>query len=396
MKNFITTVLIIAIVCVSCTKPQVGQTRVIGGNCPWNDTSGLHPKNSALNALLEKYKKKGLPGISLLVRDPNGTWIGATGKADIENNIDFVPGTISKAASITKLFMGTLVFKLMEDSVNTGIGYRALNKKISDWLPPGITRKLANGNMVTLGQCLKHETGIPDIIDEDPFYLAVLNNPNKKWTQEELLNFIYDKPALFSPGDTAVYSNTNTILVTMVIEAQTGKKHSDLLKQYILDPLGLRETLYQPHDHLPNSVAQGYYDLYNNQTIVNVSNLVTGSGNGYGGLYSNLFDLYKFADALILKQTLLKPSSWLLMQTYGKEDEDNLYGYGIQKSYLTRGINYGIGHKGRDLGYTANLFYYPNKGVLNIFFINYGTDADSDLKDVFREFSNELLDITLK
>jgi D-alanyl-D-alanine carboxypeptidase len=378
-----------------CSKPQVGQTRSIGINSPWTDTSDLHPKNTALKALLDKYKKKGLPGISLLVKDSKGTWIGAIGKADVGNDISFVPGTISKAASITKLFVGTLVFKLMEDSVNTGIGYRALNKKVSDWLPTRITNKLANGNVITLGQCMKHETGIPDLIDEDPFYLAVLNNPNKKWEPEELLDFIYDKSALFTPGDTAIYSNTNTILVAMIIEAQTGKKHADLLKQYIINPLGLDQTFYQPHDQLPNSVAQGYFDLYNNKTLVNVSNLVSGSGNGYGGIYSNLFDLYKFADALFLKRTLLKFSSWSLMQTYGKTDDDNQYGYGLQKSYLTRGINYGIGHKGRDLGYTANMFYYPNKDVLNIFFINYGTDADSDLKEVFRQFSNELLDITL-
>lgn len=388
-------VIIIASGLLACSKSQVVQTRVIGVDCPWNDSSNLHSKDPALRALLEKYTKKGLPGISLLVKDNNGTWIGAAGKADIGNDIDFVPGTVSKAASITKLFMGALVFKLIEDSAITGMGYNALNKKIRDWLPATVTGKLPNGDVVTLGQCMKHETGIPDIIDQDRFYLAVLNNPNKKWQPVELLEFIYEKPALFGAGDTAIYSNTNTILVAMVLEAQTGIKHANLLKQYILNPLGLSQTFYQPHDPLPNSTAQGYFDLYNNNTIVNVSNLVTGSGNGYGGLYSNLYDLYKFADALLLKQTLLKPASWSLMQTYGKKDDDNFYGYGLQKSYLTRGANYGIGHKGRDLGYTANLFYYPNKGVLNIFFINYGTDADSDLKQVFTAFSNELLDITL-
>lgn len=387
--------LLISSMLFACSKPQVGETRGVGISCPWADTSSLHPKNAAFKALLEKYKNKGLPGISLLVKDSKGTWIGAAGKADIANNIDFVPGTVSKVASITKLFIGTLVFKLMEDSVNTGMGYRALNKKISDWLPSRITKHLANGNVITLGQCMKHETGIPDVIDQDPFYLAVLNNPNKKWSQEELLEFIYDKPALFAAGDTAIYSNTNTVLVTMVIEAQTGKNHADLLKQYVINPLGLTQTFYQPHDPLPNSVAQGYFDLYNNNTIVNVSNLVTGSGNGYGGIYSNLFDLYKLGDALLVKETLLKSLSFAIMQTYGKQDDDNFYGYGLQKSYLTRGINYGIGHKGRDLGYTANLFYFPNKGVLHIFFVNYGTDADSKLKDVFRDFVNELLDLTL-
>lgn len=380
----------------SCRKPQIDDTKSIGVPTPWTDSSNLHPKNMALKNLLENYRKKGLPGISLLVNDSRGTWIGSAGKADISNNVDFLPGTISKAASITKLMVGTLVFKLIEDSVSSGIGYRALDKKISDWLPARITDKLPNGKSITLGQCMKHETGVPDIIEEDRFYLAVLNNPNKKWKAEELLEFIYEKPADFAPGDTAVYSNTNTILVTLVIEAQTSRKHADLLRQYIFAPLGMNDSYYQPHDILPNSVAQGYYDLYNNNTIVNVSNLVTGSGNGYGGVYSNLFDLFKFGNALFVTRTLLKPSSLSKMETYGKQDDTNLYGFGIQKSYLTRGQDFGIGHKGRDLGYTANLFFFPNKGVMHVFFINYGTDANSDLKQVFREFVEELLNISLQ
>ena len=378
-----------------CKKAQIQTTSSTGAPIPWVDSSVNHPKNAALKALLEKYRNKGLPGISLLINDKNGTWVGATGKADIGNNMNFVPGTISKAASITKLFMGVLMFKLFEDSINTGMGYRSLHMPISTWVPGRITSKIANGNIITLGQLLNHQSGIPDLIEEDAFYLAVLNNPNRKWEQEELLSFIYDKPPIFHPGDTAVYSNTNTILVTLVMEYATGEKHEKLLKEKILLPLAMSNSFYQPYDVLPNSVAQGYFDLYNNHTIVNVSNVVTGSGNGYGGIYSNLFDLYKFADLLFLKKTLLKPSSLAMMQTYGKQDDTNFYGYGLQKSFLTRGIDAGIGHKGRDLGYTANLFYFPNKQVLHIFFINYGTDSDSDLKDVFRDFQEELVDLTL-
>ena len=168
------------------------------------------------------------------------------------------------------------------------------------------------------------------------------------------------------------------------------------MKQYIIKPLGLTNTYYQPHDILPKTVAQGYYDLYNNNTIVNVSNLVTGSGNGYGGIYSNLLDLYKFADALFLKQTLLTVKSMNIMRTFGKTDGDNYYGYGLQKSFISRGINFGYGHKGRDVGYTANLFYFPVKKVTHIFFINYGTDSKSNLRQVFYDFQEELLNLTLQ
>jgi D-alanyl-D-alanine carboxypeptidase len=395
MKNILMFFLLSMVLFASCKKAQIEITKSIGPAVPWNDTSSRHPKNTVLSTLIEKYKTKGLPGISLLVSDNNGTWIGAAGKADIKNNIAFSTGTVSKVASITKLFMGTLAFKMMEDSVNTGMGYTAMNKKLSAWLPASVINKLPNGNLVTLGQCLKHETGIPDLIEEDRFYLAVLNNPNKKWTQTELLEFIYNKDPMFVPGDTAVYSNTNTVLVTMVMESQTGKKHADLLKQYVTTPLNLTNSFYQPHDELPKHTAQGYYDLYNNNTIVNVSNLVTGSGNGYGGLYSNLFDLYRFGNELLVKKTFLKPSSMAIMETYGKQDDTNLYGYGIQKTFLNRGLNFSIGHKGRDVGYTANLLYSPNKNVLHIFLINYGTDGDSKLKQAFRDFQEELLDITL-
>ncbi len=394
MRKIILIAFVVTIL-VACRKPQIVQTRVIGESSPWADTSSIHPKDASLKALLEKYRRKGLPGISLLVNDDKGTWIGATGKADIENDIDFVPGTVSKAASITKFFMSTLLFKLMEDSVHSGIGYNAIHAKISAWIPANIIAKLPNGNLVTLGQCMNHETGIPDVIEQNDFYLAVLNNPNKKWQPEELLEFIYNKPPLFYPSDTAIYSNTNTILIKMVIEVATGRSHADLLKQYILNPLDLQHTYYQPYDELPNSVAQGYFDLYNNNTIVNVSNLVTGSGNGYGGLYSNVFDLFKFINALFIQKTLLNSKSLAIMQTYGKEDDPNYYGYGIQKTFLNHGNDYGIGHKGRDLGYTANLFYFPNKGVIHVFFINYGTDSDSGLKKVFNDFQEELLDITL-
>jgi len=84
------------------------------------------------------------------------------------------------------------------------------------------------------------------------------------------------------------------------------------------------------------------------------------------------------------------------MQTWGKPDFPNEYGYGIMKKFIDRGVDAGIGHSGRDLGYTANLFYFPNKKVTHVFFINYGTDANSGLRAVFSEFQNELLDITLQ
>src|SRR6187455_2425289 len=81
-----------------CKKAQIEHTVDQSQPVPWTDTSSRHPKNKVLTDLLEKYRSKGLPGISLLVSDPNGTWIGTTGKADIIKNIPFREGQVSKTA----------------------------------------------------------------------------------------------------------------------------------------------------------------------------------------------------------------------------------------------------------------------------------------------------------
>ena len=66
------------------------------------------------------------------------------------------------------------------------------------------------------------------------------------------------------------------------------------------------------------------------------------------------------------------------------------------KKFNDRGNDYGIGHSGRDLGYTADLFWFPNKNFTINFFINYGTDSESFLKPIFRDFEKELIDEMLK
>jgi D-alanyl-D-alanine carboxypeptidase len=96
---------------------------------------------------------------------------------------------------------------------------------------------------------------------------------------------------------------------------------------------------------------------------------------------NNPFELKKFIDALLIKKTLLKPASLAIMRTYGKTDDPNGYGYGIMKKFIDGPPDeQGEGHSGRDLGYTANVFYFQNKNVTHIFLINYGTDSDCQPK----------------
>lgn len=386
IKILIAIILLIAIF--SCKKEAIVPSSDCA--CIFSDSSSSHSKNVAFRAVIDKYIKKGLPGISVLVEDSDGVWVGAGGYADIENQIAFTPCHISKAASITKFLVGTLFFKLQEE------GKININDLVSKYIDESILEKIDKADGITIKQLMNHTTGIFDVITSSDFYLAVLNNPNKNWTQEELLEYVYGMPG-YTLNDPypAYYSSTNTLLLSVCIEKATGEKHENLLHEKILDPLGMSSTYYQGREEIPSTAAQGYFDLHNNGEINNVSNLITGSGNGYGGIFSNVFDLYKFIKAVLIDKTVLSQASLDQMQNFVQEDTDFYTGYGIIKKFTNK-PNYGIGHTGRDLGYNADLFYFPERNITMIFFVNYGTNGESALKQVFFDFESELVDKILE
>lgn len=371
----------------TCKKVQIVSSTSI--NCQYSDSSLKHPKNTLFREIIEKYRKKGLPGISVLINDSDGTWIGATGYADIAKGITFSPCHISKAASITKILIGSMVLKLQDQ------GRININDPISKYIDNDILKKIKNSEGKTIKQLMNHTTGIYDVITCPAFYLEIINNPNKVWTAEDLLKFVYHKDgAPITEQYPANYSNTNTLLLSMCVEKATGEKHNVLLHELILDPLGMNDTYYQGHDEIPSTAAQGYFDLHGDGTIVNVSNYITGSGNGFGGIFSNVFDLNKFIRALFINKTLVSQAALDQMFEFNREDDDFYCGVSTVKKY-THKSTYGVGHTGRDLGYNANLFYFPERGYTIIFFVNYGTNGNSSLKQTFLDFESELTDLVI-
>ncbi len=391
MKNssiFLSLVAAALLIPLSCRKVEIGHSE----NCQ-SPPAATHPKGEKYQAVLDKYTALGLPGISALIRDQHGVWVGASGKADISKNIDMAPCTVSKAASLTKTFIATLVLKLAEE------GKLGLDDPLSKWLPEKVLNNLKNARESTIRQLLNHTTGIADVIEDNAFYLAVLNNPPRKWTPEELLEFVYGDAPEFAPGGGVSYSNTNYLLLAMVINRVTGQDHAQVLREKVLDPLGLDQSFYYWHENLPSNIAQGYFDLYNNGTIVNVTNFNTGSGNGYGGLYSNVYDLQVFIEALVRDKTLLSANSLEQMLTFGEPEgtTNKRIGLGIFKDFLDRAPDqFAYGHRGRDLGYTGDMFWFPNQDYTMVYLINYGTDAKSELRPQFYDFRKAIVDAMME
>lgn len=186
----------------------------------------------------------------------------------------------------------------------------------------------------------------------------------------------------------------------MCISKAAGEPHYKLLREKILDPLNMQDTYYQSREELPAITAQGYFDLHNVGELVNVSNFITGSGNGYGGIFSNVFDLSVFLNALVIDKTLLSESSLneMLAEFRPSSDEPVVGAVEAVAGFLKKFGNMpyqGIGHSGKDLGYTADMFYFPDVDKSMIFFINYGTDAASHLKEQFYNLENDILSVLL-
>lgn len=382
----------------SCRKDEINRPATLSCNLEDPANYRTNPKSAQFQALIEKYVKIGLPGVILLVKDDNGFYIGSAGMADIKENIKMQPCHISKICSITKLMLGVAIMRLQEQ------GKLSLNDPVSKYIPKDILNKIANGNQsLSIRNLMNHTSGIYEVIEDQGFYLQVLNNPSKHWNQEELLKYVYNKPAMFqfNPTDTAAYSNTNYILLSMVVEKATGKPQDQVLHDEVIDRINMNDTYYFWHDLLPQGrVAQGYFDLYNNGTIMNLTNWNTGSGNGYGGVYSTVWDMYLLSEALYVKKTLISQASLDQMLVFHPTIEARKHlGVACFKDFIDIGDpekDYAWGHRGRDLSYSADLFYFPEHKAHLSLIVNYGTDGDSPLKDVFKEMRDAVAKLIVK
>jgi D-alanyl-D-alanine carboxypeptidase len=130
---------------------------------------------------------------------------------------------------------------------------------------------------------------------------------------------------------------------------------------------------------------------------MNLTNWNTGSGNGYGGVYSTVWDMYLFIDALYVKKTLLTQESLdeMLVFHHTIESRKQL-GVACYKDFIDIGDpekDYAWGHRGRDLSYSADLDYFPEHNAIMAMIVNYGTDGKSPLKPVFIEMRDKVAEI---
>ncbi|MBN2379968.1 beta-lactamase family protein [candidate division WOR-3 bacterium] len=382
MRRLLSLATILFIAAASCTYEEFERP---DSNISCNMDFSSHPKDSLYQSIVDKYVNQGIAGLSVLVRDTvEGLWIGCGGYADLEDGIQMNPKHVHYISSITKSYTATEIMLLREE------GLIDLDAKIDAYLPARITDKLPNGHTVTVSQLLRHTSGIPDYIDL--FLVDVFNDYKKPLTAEELLEYVYKVDAWFEPGTNHSYSNTNYVLLSLIVDSLAGD-HSRYLQERILDRLSLTETYYKNHPDFqwPPGLVNSYSEFYNPGRIVNLSdaqNYISANSYGDGGIRTTVEDLAEFFEALFTGEIVNQSSlDQMLTRLHdadpklsGSDDWD--YGLGI----MIRNTDYGVsvGHAGGLIANQADVRYFPESEVTIVIcynvFGNFMWDLDEEFK----------------
>ena len=281
------------------------------------------------------------PGVIVGVVTPSGTWKAAYGKADPAEGTPMAVGMHTRIGSVTKTFTGTAVMQLAE------AGKLSLDDKIQKYVPG-----IPNGDRITLRQLANMTSGLASYTQSSKFTDVLFSKPATILTPKELVAIGVAESPLYEPGTSFNYSNTNTVLLGLVIEKVTGKPVGQVLKQQIFDPLKLRNTSWPGNStDMPAPYAQGFTlqgDFAKPDAPSNATHWNPSWGWTAGEMISDIDDLLVYARALGTGHGLLGEAAQTERLTF-----PGAGGYGIGV-----GCSGGwVGHTGELPGYNTTVYY---------------------------------------
>jgi len=296
----------------------------------------------ALRRALDNVVANGASAALLEFRDASGTWRGASGVTELGEHEPAPVAGRFRVGSITKTFVSTVVLQLV------GEGRLRLTDSVQRWLP-GL---LPGGREITLRHLLQHTSGLYNYTDD--LFVSdeeFLRNRFRTYRPRELVAIANRHDPLFPPGTRWSYSNTNYIVLGLVVERVTGRPYGASVAQRILRPLSLEHT-WSPGviPAIPGPHAHGYLPVVRNgQTVpVDVTALNPSVAWAAGEMISTTRDLNRFYGGL-LSCRLLSPALLREMKTIAPEGQ---YGLGLQRIALPDGREL-WGHTGGIPGYLS-------------------------------------------
>lgn len=223
----------------------------------------------------------GPPGVIALVQRGDALVVHAAGVADRSDGRPPAPTDHMRVASVAKAFSGAVALALVAR------GALGLDDTIGQWRPD----LPAQWHGVTLRQLLAHTSGVPDFIEADGVGDAIGASLDVAPPPRELLAFVADDP-LENPGRYH-YSNSDNVIVALMIEAATAGSYEAALADEVAGPLGLGATTLPRGPGMPRPLLHGYD--HDDGLVLDVSELLAaGWAWASGGVVATPADMNRF------------------------------------------------------------------------------------------------------
>jgi D-alanyl-D-alanine carboxypeptidase len=310
---------------------------------PARDRTGSLP---AVQRALDEVVAARAPGAIALVRDGNRTYRLSSGYGNLAPLTAIRVSDRSRIGGLTKSFVATVVLQLV------GEGKLALGDTVERWLP-GV---ISNGEAISITRLLNHTSGIYNY-SADPAILApyIAGDFTRIFDPRVGVQVAADHGPLFAPGSALAYSNTNYLLLAMIVEAATGNSISTELRARIFEPLGLRHTSYPTSSEIEGSYIHGY--ILFEEGPLDVTSWSPTLFGASGAILSNAKDVARFYRALLsgelLAHKLLKSMKTIDPVATGGVPDSGILGGGWGLGLLREEFPCGEawGHDGENPGY---------------------------------------------
>jgi D-alanyl-D-alanine carboxypeptidase len=270
---------------------------------PAGGAKGPAEDTAKLQRALDRVVAAGAPGAAVLVRDGDRTVRLASGNGNLAPKAPIRVSDRFRIGGITKSFTAAVVLQL------AGEKKLALGDTVEKWLP-GV---ISNGNAISIRQLLNHTSGIYNYsADESILAPYMQGNLTQVFDPRTGVQVAAAHGPVFAPGSQLLYSNTNYLLLAMIVETATGKSFASELRARIFKPLGLRNTSYATQSEIAGSYTHGY--LFGENGPFDVTPLSPTLYGASGAILSNAIDVARFYRAL-LQGRLLTPKQLKAMQT---------------------------------------------------------------------------------
>jgi D-alanyl-D-alanine carboxypeptidase len=306
------------------------------------------------------YVNDSLPGITVMIKTPSLTYNKAVGKADLKTGTERKYNDKIRIGSITKTFVATVILQLVDS------GKIGLDDKLEKYYPD-----YPNSSNITVRQMLDMTSGIPDYIEDPAVLKSFVYDRLDKYTPMQLYEITKSMKPDFPPGTGWKYSNGNYNILGMMIEKVTGNKIEDEITRRIINPLGLKNTIYPVTPYLEGQYSHGYMSDTLTGELIDVTVIDPSIPWAAGCMISDLPDLKIYAKALA-NGIMISPELQKERLKFINTGVSKFVGYGLG-IFSLEGF---LGHNGGITGYNTTMCYDTELDALILVSVNeYGADG---------------------